>query len=102
MKLDIEAHIYNHPTDGELLVANAALSTELSNLSTVLSGKDSTIASLSAGSNDSGAVSAAVDAEDTEVANQISAALAADADASTSTSVSVSTSQSEVDANGAG
>ena len=78
MRLDIVAHVYNHPTNGELLLANAALSTELSNLSTTLSAKDSTIASLSTAlaGGDSSAVSAAVDAEDTAVAGEISTVLA--------------------------
>ena len=77
MRLEIVAHIYNHPTDGELILANEALSTQLSALSTTLSAKDSTIASLSAGGNDSSAVSTAVDAEDTETANSISTLLSA-------------------------
>ena len=78
MRLDIVAHVYNHPTNGELLLANAALSTELSNLSTTLSTKDSTIASLSTAlaGGDSSSVSAAVDAEDTAVAGEISTVLA--------------------------
>ena len=83
MRVDLNhvLHIYEHPTNEELRMANAALTAQLSELSSVLSHQDSVIASQStviAGAPDvSSAVSAAVDAEDTEVAGEISSALSA-------------------------
>ncbi len=80
MRLDIHQHIH---FEGELLVTNPALETELSALESVLAEKDSTIASLSTALSDAGsvdvssAVSTAVDAEDTAIADSISSILSA-------------------------
>ena len=71
----------HHFFEGTLTLANAALSTELSALQSTLSSKDSTISSLSTALSEVGdvstAVSAAIDAEDTETAASISSILSA-------------------------
>jgi len=87
MRLEVTAHVthdvFNHPTDQELLMANAVLSTALSNVTATVSGLQSTIDSqstvIAAGDSTdvSTAVSTAVDAEDTAVAGEISSALSA-------------------------
>jgi hypothetical protein len=84
MRLDATVHVFNHPTDQELILANAALSSALSNVTSTVSSQASTIASLVADGGSS-AVSTAVDEEDTAVAGEISSALAA-GEASTSVS----------------
>lgn len=81
MRIDIHHHYHCDEVEKELLMANQALENELSAVSSVVSTKNSQIASLSdalsaAESGDgaavSSAVSAAVDAEDNAVAAQIS------------------------------
>ena len=88
MRLEVTAevrhHIYEHPTDQELILANQALTDALSSVTSTVAAKDSTIVSLSGDlsaatdpTSVSTAVSAAVDAEDTAVAGEISSALSA-------------------------
>ena len=86
LKLDVrlEQHVFLHPTDQELLLANQALTDALSSVTSTVAAKDSTIVSLSGDlsaatdpTSVSTAVSAAVDAEDTAVAGEISLALSA-------------------------
>lgn len=81
MRVDLYHH---YPHSRELIMANEALQSELSNLASVLADKDATIASQSAaleaaagGDADavSSAVSSAVDAEDSDIASSISSIL---------------------------
>ena len=85
MRFDIEARVHHdvhiHPTNEELAMANAALSTALSQATDTVSTLRSENASLSTVVADGAAsvsteVSAAVDAEDTAVASEIQSAVA--------------------------
>lgn len=72
--------VYTHPTNRELAMANEVLQSQLSAVVSVLSSKDSIIASLSSAGDSStvaSEVSAAVDAEDNDIAASISSILSA-------------------------
>lgn len=85
MRLEVTAHVHHdvhiHPTDQELIMANAALSSALSTATDTVSTLRSENASLSTVVADGAAsvstvVAAAVDAEDTAVASEVQSAVA--------------------------
>ena len=78
-RIAVDVFVHNHPTDGELIIANAALSAALSDATSVVSTLRSENESLStalSAADPSTAVSNAIEAEDNQVASEISQAIA--------------------------